>query len=80
MAVGRPVITTNSSGCYDIIKNEVNGFIIKEKSTISLVHAVKWFCLNKDILLPMSKECQKSAECHFDCNKSDYLIKKFLET
>lgn len=80
MAIGRPVITTNSSGCYGIIKNEENGFIIKEKSKISLMHAVKWFCLNKDSFIFMSKESRKSAECHFDCNKSDYLLKIFLIT
>ena len=80
MAMGRPVITTNSSGCYGIIKNDENGFIIKEKSKISLMHAVKWFCLNKDSFILMSKESRKSAECHFDCNKSDYLIKNFLIT
>ncbi len=80
MAVGRPVITTNSSGCHDIIKNEVNGIIIKEKDKSSLVQAIQWFCLNQDKLLSMSMESRKSAECHFDCNKSDYLIKKFLET
>ncbi len=78
MSMGRPVITTNSSGCYGIIKNEENGFIVQEKDMTSLFQAIQWFCSNQDKLLSMSMESRKSAELYFDCRKSDNLLRKFL--
>jgi len=42
-ACGRPIITTDRSGCKETINNGVTGFIIKEKNTLDLINKVEKF-------------------------------------
>lgn len=42
-ACGRPLITTDRSGCREIIDDDVNGFICKQKDTQDLVKQIEKF-------------------------------------
>lgn len=42
-ACGRPVITTNRSGCKEIVDNNVNGFIVKQENSIDLIKKIEGF-------------------------------------
>lgn len=42
-ACGRPIITTDRSGCREIIEDGVNGFICKQKDTQDLVRQIEKF-------------------------------------
>jgi len=42
-ACGRPLITTDRSGCREVIDNGVNGFIIKQKDTQDLIQKIEKF-------------------------------------
>lgn len=42
-ACGRPIITTNRSGCREIVDNGINGFIIKEKNAKDLINKIEIF-------------------------------------
>jgi galacturonosyltransferase len=42
-ACGRPIITTNRSGCREIINDGINGFICKQKDSEDLVKQIKKF-------------------------------------
>jgi glycosyltransferase involved in cell wall biosynthesis len=42
-ASGRPVITTNRSGCRETVEDGVTGFLIKEKDTEDLIEKIKIF-------------------------------------
>lgn len=36
-ACGRPVITTDRSGCREIVDNGVNGYLVKQRDTLDLI-------------------------------------------
>ena len=74
MAMGRPVITTDFSGCSEIIKEKVNGLIVPSQNVVALINAMEWFCSNKDRFKDFGIESRNSAERFFDCVKSDQLI------
>lgn len=68
-ASGRPIITTNRSGCKEIVDNNINGFLIKEKDDKDLIRSVEKF-----IKLPNNEKKQmgiagrKKIEKEFDRN------------
>lgn len=74
MAMGRPVITTDFSGCSGIIEEKVNGLIVSSQNVVSLVNAMEWFCLNKDRLKEFGIKSRNAAEKFFDCEKSDQIL------
>lgn len=43
LACCRPIIATNRSGCKEIIDDEVNGFIVKQKDTDDLIKQLRRF-------------------------------------
>ncbi len=47
-ASGRPIITTNRSGCREVVDDGVNGYIIEEKNSKDLIEKIELF-LSKDI-------------------------------
>lgn len=51
-ATGRPIITTDRSGCREVVDNGVNGFIIKQQDSEDLIEKVKMF-------MQMSYEARK---------------------
>ncbi|MHC8523486.1 glycosyltransferase family 4 protein [Rossellomorea sp. H39__3] len=42
---GRPIITTDRSGCKEIVDDGINGFIVKQKNTQDLVRKIEKFLL-----------------------------------
>lgn len=44
-ASGRPVITTNRSGCREIVDNGVNGFIVEEQNSQDLINKIENFLM-----------------------------------
>lgn len=42
-ACGRPIITTNRSGCKEIVDDSINGFIITQKDSKDLVRKIELF-------------------------------------
>jgi glycosyltransferase involved in cell wall biosynthesis len=78
MAMGRPVITTDFSGCSGIIKGKVNGCIVDSRNIHSLVEAMEWFCSNKEKFESLSLESRNTAERHFDCDRSDEILQNLL--
>lgn len=66
-ASGRPIITTNRSGCREIVENEVNGYRIPEKNAKALIEAVEKFLnLPNEEKRIMGLEGRKKVEKEFD--------------
>lgn len=42
-ACGRPIITTNRSGCREVIDDSVNGFVVEQKNTDDLIEKIEMF-------------------------------------
>ena len=66
-AVGKPIITTEHSGCKEMVIDGKNGYIVPKQDVVALANAME-----KYILLPtveknaMSLNSRKLAEKHFD--------------
>ncbi|AYW46465.1 glycosyltransferase family 4 protein [Tetragenococcus koreensis] len=66
-ACGRPIITTNRSGCREIIDDEVNGYIVEQEDTNDLIEKVeKFLSLNFEEKKAMGLAGRKKVEREFD--------------
>ena len=66
-ATGRPIITTDRSGCREVVDDGVNGFMISCKSSKELILAIdKFMKLSWEQKEKMGKEARKKVEKEFD--------------
>ena len=42
-ACGRPIITTNRSGCREVVEDGINGFVVQEKNSKDLIEKIEKF-------------------------------------
>lgn len=66
-ASGRPIITTNRSGCREIIDDGVNGYIVEQKNSQDLIEKIERFLdLDHEIKKQMGLASRKKVEKEFD--------------
>lgn len=66
-ACGRPLITTNRSGCKEIVDDNVNGFIINQEDTQDLIKKIESFLsLNYEEKKEMGVMGRKKIVAEFD--------------
>lgn len=77
-AMGRPVITTNKSGCKETVDDGVTGYIIKQKDSKDLIEKVERF-----INLPYGQKVAMGKAAHEkvarEFNRAD-VVKRYLDT
>ena len=69
LASGRPVITFNTPGCKETVKNGVNGFVVEKKDIKALAEKMIWMIEHPKETENMAKESRKFAEDNFDVFK-----------
>lgn len=83
-ACGNPIITTDSVGCREAVKEGENGFLIEPQNLDALVKPMEYFITNPDQIKEMGLNSRKYAEERFDVNiiNNDLvkLIKDVLKT
>ena len=63
----RPIITTNTVGCKEVVKNEYNGFLCENRNTKSLIAAIeKFLALNLKEKKIMGIRGRKKVEKEFN--------------
>lgn len=67
-ACGNPIITTDSVGCRESVKEGVNGFLIKPQSLEALVKPMEYFITHPEKVKEMGINSRKYAEERFDVN------------
>lgn len=66
-ACGRPLITTNRSGCREVVDNGKNGYLIKQKSTRDLIEKIEMFInLSHETRQEMGLLGREKVEKQFD--------------
>lgn len=76
-ATGRPIITTNRSGCREVIDEGVNGFIVQQKNTEDVIAKIeKFLSLDYETRKEMGKAGRKKVEAEFDRN---IVIEKYMD-
>ena len=74
-AIGRPIITTNSIGCKDVVDDGINGFLIPVKDVDALVEKLRVLIDDKELRRKMGKAAREKAEREFSLDK---VIEKHL--
>ena len=64
-AVGRPIVTTNSIGCKDVVDDGVNGFLIPVKDSEVLAQKLRILIEDKALRISMGKAAREKAEREF---------------
>ena len=76
-ASGRPVITTDRSGCKEVVCDNYNGYIVRQKDLDDLVEKIEKFInLSYEERKQMSLNARKHVEKNFDRR---IIIDKYLE-
>lgn len=77
-AMGRPVITTDKSGCREVVDDGVTGFIVQQQDTNDLLEKVERFIgLPHEQKKEMGIQAHKKVEREF--NRAD-VVKRYVET
>ena len=80
MSIGRPIITTNTTGCKETVLDGINGLLVPIKSTISLVEAIKKMLkFDDEKINKMAKESIKLVREKYDVSKVNQNIIEILE-
>lgn len=66
MAIGRPVITTNSPGCRDTVICGENGFLVPVRNPVALASAMVKFIEQPSLIESMGRASRRIAEERFD--------------
>ena len=69
MSMGRPIITTNASGCKETVKEGVNGFLVPVASIDILAEKMIWFIEHSNQIEPMGIVSRRMVEEKFDVCK-----------
>ena len=66
-ACARPVITTNRSGCREVVDDCVNGFVVKQCDSEDLIHKIeKLLALTHERKMQMGLAGRAKVEKEFD--------------
>lgn len=76
-ACGRPIITTDRSGCREVVENGVNGYVIQQKNSEDLIKKLKLFLsLSIEERRNMGIMGRKKVEKEFD---RKIVVNKYIE-
>ena len=75
-AIGRPIVTTEATGCRECVDDGINGFRVPIKDAVALSEAMEKLLLNEALRISMGKNSRLKAEREFDVNG---VIEKHLE-
>lgn len=64
-AVGRPIVTTDVPGCREVVKHEINGFLVPVKDPKSLAIAIEKLIIDKNLRVKMGMAGREIAEREF---------------
>lgn len=70
MSVGKPVVATTATGCaLDVIRNGVNGYIVRERDPEALYKAIKTIAKDANLRKSMGIESKRVVESifNYDC-------------
>jgi len=79
MAMGRPIVTTDTPGCRETVCNGVNGYLVDVKDPVSLANAMEKFILDPESIIVMGKNSRKIAEEKYDVHMVNSAILNSME-
>lgn len=74
MAMGRPIITTDTPGCRETVQVGKNGYLVPMHDTAQLTAAMEHFIVNPACISPMGAASRRLAEEKFDVRDVNRII------
>ncbi len=78
MAMGRPIITTDTPGCRDTVDDGVNGFVVPVRDDKLLADAMMRFIEQPDLIASMGRESRRLAEERFNVHTVNQRLMEIL--
>ena len=69
MAMGRPIITTDTQGCRETVKDGVNGFLVPIKDAQAVADKMLWYIEHPERIAEMGEQSLAYAAEKFDVKK-----------
>lgn len=79
MAMGKPIITTDTPGCRETVETGSNGFLVRPKDGKDLTEKMEVFLQHPDKIIGMGKKSRERAEENFDVVKVNRMIINEME-
>lgn len=79
MAVGRPIVTTDTPGCRETVTEGLNGYLVPPRDTHALVDAIDRVIANPTDAQRMAHESRRIAEAKFDVKVVNRTIMQAME-
>ena len=75
-AMGMPIITTDSTGCREVVEDGINGFLVPIKDSAELASTMEKYILNPELISSMGQASRDIAVRKFD---SKQIVRKILK-
>ncbi len=75
-SMSKPIVTTNTTGCKDVVKDSYNGFLVPIKNSKALSSKIEKLILDKNLRKKFGKNGRKIAEELFDVDK---IVKQYID-
>jgi glycosyltransferase involved in cell wall biosynthesis len=66
LATGRPIVTTNTSGCRETVDERVNGCLVPPGDPAALVAGIESILKRPDLIPHLARASRAKAERRFD--------------
>lgn len=78
MAMGRPILTTDVSGCKETVQPGENGWLVPSRDSDALAERMIWFIENREQWKIMGSASRTLAETKFDVNAVNQQMLRIL--
>lgn len=75
-SMSKPIVTTDTFGCKDVVDDGINGFLVPIKDSQKLAEKIEILINNKDLRIKMGKKALEKAQNEFDVNK---IVNQYME-
>jgi N,N'-diacetylbacillosaminyl-diphospho-undecaprenol alpha-1,3-N-acetylgalactosaminyltransferase len=75
-SMAKPMVTTDTFGCRDVVDDEVNGFLVPIKNSEALAQKVEILIKDENLRKEMGQKALKKAKDEFDVQK---VVKQYVE-
>lgn len=75
-SMGKPIVTTNTTGCREVVEDGKNGFLVPVKDYITLAEKIEILINNRKLRLEMGGRGRKKAVEEFHVGK---VVEKYME-
>jgi glycosyltransferase involved in cell wall biosynthesis len=79
MAMGRAIVTTDSSGCRETVTQDVNGILVPPRDPAALAAAMERFVRDPDLAPRMGQRSREMAEERFDVRRVNRVLLEHMD-